>query len=82
MPDSLLVGINKLTLQPGDVLVVTVPGSTMADHIERVGEQIKRHLPAGVQVMVNPAYVDVTVLRAGQPVEPEVDEATVVEVSR
>lgn len=77
-PPPLSVGIAKLSLQPGDVLVVTVPENALKWGDTLVAEFAKR-LPPGVHVMWKAADIGLTVLRAGSPVTPEVDTPLTVE---
>ena len=77
--DPLAVGINKLTLRAGDVVVVTMPEPMAGYDLARVERHVRERLPAGVFVLVRDSGVGLTVLRDGRPVEPEVDEAVTVE---
>jgi hypothetical protein len=72
--DSLTVGINKLSLQPGDVVVFTVPDDP--NTLWHFGDI----LPDGVEMLVLPASVGISILRNGQPVAPEVEAPIEVEV--
>ena len=80
--DPLAVGINKLTLRAGDVVVVTMPEPMAGYDLARVERHVRERLPAGVFVLVRDSGVGLTVLRDGRPVEPEVDAPVSVEVPR
>lgn len=82
-PDPLRVGLTKLSLRPGDVLVLTVPEGTTGARRQHMAEQIGALLPPGVNhVVTMPSSHSLTVLRNDSPVEPEVEPAVVVEVGR
>ncbi len=81
--DSLAVGINKLTLKAGDLVAVTLPahlGNEMYAAMDAIQEALTAVLPHGVKVMILTPGTTLTVLRDGQPVEPEIDVPVTVEV--
>jgi hypothetical protein len=62
MTDELEFRIGKLELKDGDVLVVKIDGFVTDDTSECVTSYVKGKLPAGVQVLVVPGGVDLSVL--------------------
>jgi len=81
--DTLAVGINKLTLRAGDILVVHLGWPVADEQVCQLKEQLRDILPTGVTPMVITGDIGLTVLRRGETVEPEpaeVDAPTLVTV--
>lgn len=72
MSDSIQVGINKLMLQRGDILVVKCPKHTTVDQCDQMRLRIEELLPVseGIKVMIT-FGVDFVLLRNGCDVNPE-----------
>lgn len=82
MSESITVGINKLSLKPGDVLVVHMPKYSSIENIEYIKDFLPKVLPDGVKTMVC-ADIGLTVLRNDVEIKPEpaeIDESITVEV--
>ena len=78
--DTLPVGINKLELKAGDVLVVKINHHypPTADEINRISDIVQASLPDGVQGLVITKEFDLAVLRDGTPLTPDVDAPALV----
>jgi hypothetical protein len=78
--NPLAVGISKLELKAGDVVVLKVnaPMPPTADEINRFIDVTQSVLPDGVKCLVLTPEFDLTVLRDGTAVEPVADTPTVV----
>jgi len=83
--DSLAVGVNKLELRAGDVVVVRCGrGPLTHDEIRQLRAHLAAALPAGVRTLILSGDIDLTVMRDSVPVEPtpaEADPAVVCQVS-
>lgn len=62
MVDVLELAIAKLTLRPGDLLVVKINHTLEAALADKVGTQIKDHLPNGVRVLLIDNSIELSVL--------------------
>jgi hypothetical protein len=79
--DSLTVGINKLSIRPGDVVLVTLPDGDMTPTVmDEISKAFKESLGEDFGLLFRSASLGLTILRNGQPVAPEVDAPIEVEV--
>lgn len=81
--DTLAVGINKLTLKAGDIVVVHMGPSwspLTGDEINQLRAQLNPVLPAGVQSLILSGDISLTVMRDSMPVEPDVDAPAIVTI--
>ena len=60
------LAIGKLSLAPGDVLVVRLPRAPLDGELKLVKESLVKKLPDGVDVIVASPGVEFTVLRSGK----------------
>ena len=69
-----LEDLSVLPLEPGDIILVRLPGSVYEHDIVRAREHVKKHLP-GHEVLVIPADVELAVMRPPRVeiVEPSAD---------
>ena len=73
--DSLTVGINKLTLRSGDLLVVQFPPDGMSqDFASKFSEGLASVLPEGVKTLILVDGVQLSVIRDGTQVKFEPPE--------
>lgn len=77
--DSLAVGVSKLELRPGDVLVVRLPEWATQDDVRCVQKRLGLELP-GTKCLVVSGNIGLSVLRTGVEVAPEPVPAAVVEL--
>jgi hypothetical protein len=75
---SIQAAVSVLRVQPGDVVVVSLPGDPTQSVCNHVAEFFRKKLP-GQEVIVCGTEVNIAVLRAGEPVQADPAPSVVVE---
>ncbi len=58
--------VRRLKLEPGDILLVSVPVDTRVSAVQHITEQVQSKIPADVDILVVTGNIQMAVLTRGQ----------------